>query len=100
MTTPPADRVTILNDLPDDSLDALRDAFARYVADHPGSTAQLYRLDRYITMARVIDPGFRGMEHGDRHDEVWRYLLPLSPEELADLCSVTKIAPGRNAPPA
>ena len=94
MNSTAADAVTVLGSDPGGKLDALRVVFGRYVREHPGSSVDLYRLDEWTTFGRVIDPGFRGAEPGDRHDEVWRYLLPLSPEELADLCSVACVAPG------
>ena len=89
-----APAVTVLGEDPDDRLTALRHAFGRYTTDHDGSRVEIYRLDEWTTTARVIDPRFVGMSPGERHDAVWSYLIPLSPEQLADLCAIVKIAPG------
>ena len=66
---------------PVDTVQILRDYLDRYEATHPGSRGSTYRRNWASIHARIIDPGFRGMDRVQRDDSVWETLSQL-PEEV------------------
>lgn len=82
----------------DPGLRAIAAALDRYLAEHPGATAELYRRGEYLVRVRVTDPQFAGMRPADREDAVWSHLTHLPDEVSADITFLVAVAPGEVTP--
>ena len=81
----------------DDDLRLFYEALTRYTADHPGSSAEVYRYGKYLIRVRVTDPSMANVPDGDRERAVWAYLEPLPEEVVNDLYTLLVITPEEKA---
>ena len=81
----------------DDGVRECASALERFVADHPGADAEVYRHGRYSVRLRVVWAGFRGMPQTERRKLIWIYLEPLPEELLADVTFAVLATPEERA---
>ena len=77
----------------DPVLDAIAHAIKPYLEQHPTARFDQYRLSGLTVRLRIIDQDFQGMELGDRHDLIDRYLDVLDDECADQLSFLALVAP-------
>ena len=81
----------------DDALAGIREALDRYAEDRPGVRIDLYRAGPYAVRARILDPGFAGLDDVTRHEVVFDRLLKAQDGSLSDLTMLITVAPGEES---
>jgi stress-induced morphogen len=85
---------TVLNGVSDSAVQAIKAALDAYEATHEGAVATLYRHNPASVRVRIIDQRFASMSKSQRHNEVWRFIAELVPEDvLSDISVVLTLAP-------
>lgn len=72
---------------PDAALEQVKAAMEEYLTRSPGAKIQLYRQNSVSIRIRIIDPSFKGLSKGERHDLIWPLIEKL-PYELQQDISV------------
>ena len=81
----------------DGRISAIKKALQAYDAEHPNCRIDLYRQNSVSVKIRIIDPDFKGVDKGTRHDRVWKYLEDLSEELLSEISILLLLTPDETA---
>ena len=77
----------------DPVLDAIACTIKPYLEAHSSARFEQYRQSGSNVRLRIIDEDFQGMELGDRHDLIDRYLDVLNDESADQLSFLALVAP-------
>jgi hypothetical protein len=82
---------------PDSIVNEIVQTLQKYEAAHPGSSCTVRRYNSGAVRVRIVDPAFRGMSKGDRHDHAVAALDELSDDTLAEISILLCLAPGESS---
>jgi len=77
---------------------AVKKALEEYEQEHPTARVDLYRQNNVSIRIRIVDPAFKRISKGDRHDRVWAFLAErLDDRALAELSVLLLLTPAEQA---
>lgn len=77
----------------DASLEQVQEVFSEYAAQHPQAEISIYRQNSVSIRVRIIDPQFRGVSKGARHDQIWQLVEKLPEEVQQDISVLLLLTP-------
>ena len=78
----------------DPAVEKIQSVLDEYERQYPSSRASVYRQNSASIRVRILDDRFRGTSKGDRHDDVWNFLVShLSAEDIEEIALLLLLTP-------
>jgi hypothetical protein len=78
---------------PDPVLKQIAAVLKKYETAHPHANIEVYRQNNVSVRIRVIDPSYAKKGWAEREEELWKLLLDLPDEVVADISMILMLTP-------